>query len=147
MLMQYINSEFFSFFPHMYFAVPFILFHNMLSFLCREYRNCHFLTEFSMILSSLDLDKSYSTFMKIYVLSAGIHRGWPYNEWSWKTHEEETIYSGFFLLLLLLAFFFLFILKKSCFSLIPFLFILTDFSILWIVEWKVTLPEAIKSWV
>lgn len=89
----------------MYFAVSFIHFPNVLSFLCREYRNFHFLTEFSMILSSLDLDRSYSTFMKIYFLSPGIHRGWPNNELSWKTHEEETIYSIFVVVACLLFFF------------------------------------------
>lgn len=88
----------------MYFAVSFIHFPNVLSFLCREYRNFHFLTEFSMILSSLDLDRSYSTSMKIYFLSPGIHRGWPNNELSWKTHEEETIYSIFVVVACLLFF-------------------------------------------
>lgn len=58
-----------------YFAISFILFTTMLSFLCREYRNCHFFTGFSMLVLLPDLHYNYSTFIKIYFLSSGIQRG------------------------------------------------------------------------
>lgn len=58
-----------------YFVISFILFTSVLSFFCREYRNCDFFTGFSVVISLLDLDQNYSTSIKIYFLLSGIQRG------------------------------------------------------------------------